>query len=96
MSETTQRIDALSPQKKRALLLRLLKEKDRSGSVPPLRPRRQTTDRLPLSFAQQRLWFLSILGTDSAPIVAAVARLEAEIALKMAQATMVAMARPAR
>ena len=62
MSNTLKKLDQLSPQK-RALLELLLRERGAaragdSSSSPPI-PRRQANQPAPLSFAQQRLWFLN-------------------------------------
>ena len=47
----------LSPNK-RALLQRVLQQEGLQPSPPPQIARRPQSDHLPLSFAQQRLWFL--------------------------------------
>jgi len=69
-SELLKDIASLSPEQ-RELLERLAKEEGLTVGGPPLAsltiPRRSQTDRLPLSYAQQRLWFLDQLrpgGTD--------------------------------
>ncbi|HSE16100.1 MAG TPA: amino acid adenylation domain-containing protein [Pyrinomonadaceae bacterium] len=63
MSKLAEQIGGLSPQQ-RDLLALLLARKKREGSQ--ITPVRRTSDAFPLSFAQQRLWFLSQLQPDSA------------------------------
>lgn len=65
MSDLTKRISELSPAK-RALLARLLKEKGVANSRLPIMRRKGASKTLPLSYAQQRLWFLNQLDSDSA------------------------------
>ncbi len=60
MNKLPQRMTALSPEKRR-LFQRLLQEKGIAASESRTIPRSPRTEPLPLSFAQQRLWFLDQL-----------------------------------
>lgn len=61
MADLTQRIAQLSPEKRELLLQHLRKTKKQGASLTPIRPRDQNITALPLSFTQQRLWFLDRL-----------------------------------
>jgi amino acid adenylation domain-containing protein len=64
MSEFSKRVAALSPQQ-RALLDTLLAEKGKQAGRPQTIPRRADDAPAPLSFAQERLWFLDQLTPGS-------------------------------
>ena len=64
MSDIVQSVETLSPER-RALLLMLLKENGRSVPQSPVIARRGTGGALPLSYAQERMWFLDQLEPGS-------------------------------
>ncbi|HEV7376650.1 MAG TPA: condensation domain-containing protein, partial [Pyrinomonadaceae bacterium] len=64
MSDLTERIAGLSPER-RELLTRLLQKQGVTTSRLPIAPRKSSTGQMPLSFAQQRLWFLDQLEPGS-------------------------------
>src|SRR5437773_6408288 len=78
MSDLTKSLESLSP-KKRALLEVLRKEQRADRCKQSILPTRRSSD-LPLSFAQQRLWFLAESQPDSATYnVAAAFRLQGSL-----------------
>jgi amino acid adenylation domain-containing protein len=64
MSDLTERIAGLSPER-RELLTRLLQKQGVTTTRLPIAPRKSAATRIPLSFAQQRLWFLDQLEPGS-------------------------------
>ncbi|MCH7625550.1 MAG: amino acid adenylation domain-containing protein, partial [Chloroflexi bacterium] len=64
MDDLSRRIAGLSPEK-RALLERELMKRGTDDVAIGVIPRRADTGNIPLSFAQQRLWFLAQLEPDS-------------------------------
>lgn len=64
MDDASNRIAGLSPEK-RALLLKRLHQRRADASRQTAIPRRGTLDSYPLSFAQQRMWFLNQWEPDS-------------------------------
>nr|AHZ46176.1 NRPS [uncultured bacterium 14-4D] len=65
MSELADRIANLSPEKKRLLAERLLSRRTSSDAAVHVLPRRSQEGPAPLSFAQQRLWFLAQFERNS-------------------------------
>ncbi|HSF41304.1 MAG TPA: condensation domain-containing protein, partial [Thermoanaerobaculia bacterium] len=66
MTEASKRVTALSADRLRALAAKL-KEKDRAAGEEPIRPRPTDAGPLPLSYSQERLWFLDQLGEGTSP-----------------------------
>ena len=64
MRDLEHRIASLSPEK-RALLERRLAANNEGGVMDGAIPRRDATPTCPLSFSQQRLWFLNQIEPDS-------------------------------
>jgi amino acid adenylation domain-containing protein len=66
MSKLTQQIADLSPQQRDLLALLLAKKKREEAAESQIARVSRTANAFPLSFAQQRLWFLSQLQQESA------------------------------
>lgn len=66
MSKLTEQIEDLSPQQRDLLVLLLAKKKREEAARSQIASVSRTSDTFPLSFAQQRLWFISQLQQDNA------------------------------
>lgn len=66
MSKLTEQIEDLSPQQRDLLVLLLGKKKREEAARSQIASVSRTSDTFPLSFAQQRLWFISQLQQDNA------------------------------
>src|SRR5688500_5868463 len=66
MSQLTKQIGDLPPEQRDLLVLLLSKKKREAVARSHIAPVSRTSDTFPLSFAQQRLWFISQLQQDSA------------------------------
>jgi amino acid adenylation domain-containing protein len=64
MTNLTDRITQLSPQK-REILLRKLQSNQEETIIPTIQPQGRDTNIFPLSFSQERLWFLYQLEPDN-------------------------------
>lgn len=66
MSKLTEQIEDLSPQQRDLLVLLLSKKKREEAARSQIASVSRASDTFPLSFAQQRLWFISQLQQDNA------------------------------
>ncbi|GER90192.1 hypothetical protein KDW_43540 [Dictyobacter vulcani] len=65
MSSLDKRISELSPKKLARLMQKLNKTQEKEVVRPPIRAQERSDASLPLSFAQQRLWFLNELEPEN-------------------------------
>src|SRR5215213_1500309 len=65
MSQLTKQIEDLSPQQRDLLVLLLSKKKREEATRSHITPVSRISDAFPLSFAQQRLWFINQLQPDT-------------------------------
>src|SRR6185295_9707508 len=88
MAAISDRVANLSPEKQRLLAL-LLKEKNKDLSKLPLLAQGRETNVFPLSFAQQRLWFLDQLDPGSpAYLVSRTVRFTGPLDIKLLKLTL--------
>jgi hypothetical protein len=83
MAALSERVASLSPEKQRLFGL-LLKERNKGLSRLPLLAQGRETNVFPMSFAQQRLWFLDQLDPGSpAYLISATFRLTGPLDIKL-------------
>jgi amino acid adenylation domain-containing protein len=80
VSEASRNLNELSTSERAALVMRLKKKPEEIAPEQTI-PRRQDSGPVPLSFAQQRLWFLEQLG-ESSYILPATSRLTGRLDVK--------------